>query len=150
MTVPLCRADIARIRESGCIADLGDSLSQVKDQVTAAVMTLSMWAMQKRIDESTLRAYDIMTAFGDLVMAQMLGQQAVIAHGHLLDLLKANGINHDDKDAAKAFRQSNADAKFFHGKVNAFRFYVKNLLPRAGALVQAIQSEDKSALEPIG
>ena len=141
--------DLNKLREIECLKELAKPIADAKDQVVSAVMTLGMWGMAGRLDESTFRAYDIMSAFGEVVFARLLTQQAVIAHGKLADLYDANGVDKTNSEKKADFRAKNVEAKFYFDKVNGLRYYVKNFIPRVKSRVEAILSEDKSGLEPL-
>ncbi len=137
---------IAKVNEIEALKDSAKVLSDAKEKVVGAVMTLGGWGAQGRLDEATFRAYDIMTAFGDLVMGQLLADQAAIASVKYNKILADNNV---DADGEAAFRAKSSEAGFYYRKINNFTFFAKNFVPRISSTVEAILSEDKSGLEEL-
>jgi Na+/melibiose symporter-like transporter len=59
----------------------------------------------------------------------------------------AAGAGASDPAARSAWVESDAEASFYAGKIAAARYFIKHVLPEAGAAAKAIRSEDLSMLD---
>jgi hypothetical protein len=89
----------------------------------------------------------IIDFIGDVCLAWMLFWQAGIASRRLDVLFRENRIDAGDAVAVGSFLGRNADAAFYQGKVQAARYYARNVLPHADALAAAVRSEDPSIMD---
>ena len=117
-------------------------------EIEQAVKDLQDMAM-KFMNESPMyvlqQATPFMKFMGNLVMAWLLTEQAIIASDKLDALFAAKGA--ETKDAKKALIADNPEVAFYDGKVQTARFFVKNLLPENRSLVQAMGNQDTSLMD---
>ncbi|MBN1531331.1 MAG: acyl-CoA dehydrogenase C-terminal domain-containing protein, partial [Spirochaetes bacterium] len=73
--------------------------------------------------------------------------QGGIASGKLGDICRAQKVAEGDQAAMAALFESNREAAFYQGKVLGARYFIKNMLPEAGAYAAGIQSMDMSVVE---
>ena len=124
---------------------LGQELIEEIEQSMKDLQNMAM----KFMNESPLyvlqQATPFMKFMGNLVMAWLLTEQAIIASDKLDALFAAK--NAETKDAKKALIAENPEAAFYDGKVQTARFFVKNLLPENRSLVQAMGNQDTSLMD---
>lgn len=123
-----CNLELERARGTHKMDDEVAGLERARDQLGQTAMHLGALGMQGNIRGAMLQASPFLEQFGIVVLGLHAVWQARVA----LELL--------DKSP------SEADAKFYNGKVANARFYVRNLLPKATALAKGIQSADESCL----
>ena len=76
-------------------------------------------------------------------------EQAMLAKTALASILKEHGMDTEDKKAYKAFLQDNAEAAFYHNKVQTAIHFAYRALPMVPAKAAAIRSGEKSAFYAI-
>ena len=96
-----------------------------------------------------LHAYDMLLLFGDVVIATLLAEQARIAHGKLAAIAEESGADLEDDDARLELLKSDDEARFYAGKIDDFRFFANQCLPRTAALLRQISSPDRTALTAV-
>jgi hypothetical protein len=94
-----------------------------------------------------LHACPYLEMFGDVVVAYLLLDQAVIAQEKLDAVCKEKGA--DSEEAKKSLYEKDDEAKFYWGKLCSADFFTTQILPRVDARAESIQSESRSALEAI-
>ncbi len=104
-----------------------------KDKLTEITMHLGGLSMSGDRLYPVLCATPYLYLFGDVVMAYLLLEQAIVAEKKL-------------RDIGKTPRES-AEAAFYSGKIMSARFFVNNLLPAVLHRAEGILSGDRSALE---
>jgi alkylation response protein AidB-like acyl-CoA dehydrogenase len=83
---------------------------------------------------------------GDICLGWMLFWQAGIAAGSLAGICQESGVDPKDDAQRSALLLQNKQAAFYDGKLNAARFFIKNVLPQVDALAAAMKSEDLSSM----
>lgn len=114
-------------------AKLGDACKQLKkaaDQVGQIAMQFAQWSMSGNMNLPMLNANNFLNMTGDVIIAHLLLDQAVLA----------------DSQLAKIAADS-ADGKFYTAKVKTAQFFVANILPQVTAHAKAILAADQSALD---
>ena len=119
------------------IGEIEQSVKDLQDMAMKFMNEAPLYVLQQ--------ATPFMKFMGNLVMAWLLTEQAIIASDKLDELFAAKGA--ETKDAKKELIAENPEAAFYDGKVQTARFFVKNLLPENRSLVQAIQSQDTSIMD---
>ena len=82
---------------------------------------------------------------GNLIMAWLLGEQAMIAYDKLNALFAAKGAA--TKAAQKALIKENPEAMYYDSKVKTAIFFHKQLLPENEFLKNVIQCGDNTMME---
>jgi alkylation response protein AidB-like acyl-CoA dehydrogenase len=83
---------------------------------------------------------------GDICLAWMLFWQAGIAARSLTAIGKQGGVDLKDDAQRSELLNRNKQAAFYDGKLNAARFFIKNVLPQVDALAAAMKCEDLSSM----
>jgi hypothetical protein len=99
-------------------------------------------ALQKQLLVPVVNASNYLALCGDLLMAYLLLDQAVIA----IRKLEALGVNPGDAKAVAALAKENDEARFLEGKLKTARFFCAYELPPVKGKCAAIKSGDMSAL----
>jgi len=86
---------------------------------------------------------------GDTLGAHFLLDQAVIAKEKLQALLTQAGVNPKDEGAYKQFLADNADAAFYHNKVQAAIHFAYRVLPNVTARAVAIRAGEMGPMEAV-
>ena len=116
-------------QEHKTLGDAVTSLDKAKNKLAEVAFTFSSGG-GKDIEYSLLHAVPFLEMFGDVMVAQLLIEQALIADKKLAE------IDEHDKDA-----------RFYRNKLKTARFFAHNILPRTIANAISIRSKDRSALE---
>ncbi len=140
---------IAQVREQKCFPNMADRMDAAKNKLTEAAMHLGALGMQGKLDESTLQATNLLEVFGDVVMAHELAKQALVAKPKIDEYIQKAGLAHDDLEGKQKLYEDNSEAGFYHTRMNNFRFFVNNILPRTLSKVQCILEGDRSALDGV-
>ena len=121
--------EIENVRELKVFNDEIGALEKARDQLGGTAMHLGALGMAGNIKGAMLQSSPFLTLFGTVVLGLHAAWQARIAWAAI-----QNGA--DGEDLA-----------FYKGKVAIFKYYSKNILPRATALAKGIQAGDESCLE---
>ena len=96
-----------------------------------------------------VNAVPMLDMVGTCLGAHFLLDQAMLAKEKLAGILADNGVDTDDKKAYKAFLQDNAEAAFYHNKVQTAIHFCHRALPMVPAKAAAIRSGEKSAFYAV-
>jgi alkylation response protein AidB-like acyl-CoA dehydrogenase len=96
-----------------------------------------------------INSVPLLDMVGTALGAHFLLDQAMVAKGKLAAILTGAGIGTDDKKAYKAFLQDNAEAAFYHNKVQTAIHFAYRALPNVAARAAAIRSGEKAPLYAI-
>jgi len=96
-----------------------------------------------------INAVPLLNMVGTVLGAHFLLDQAMLAKGKLAEILTTNAVGTDDKKAYKAFLSENAEAAFYHNKVQTAIHFAYRALPTVPAQGAAIRSGEKAALYTI-
>jgi hypothetical protein len=91
-----------------------------------------------------LHASPYLELFGDVELAYLLLDQAIIAQHKLQAIFQKAGATTDE--AKVKVTEEQADAAFYSGKVYTAEFFVTNILPKVQSTATTILSGNKSAL----
>lgn len=101
---------------------------EVKNIFAETAMFLAGMGMSGNQREAVLNATPFLMLFGHVTVAQLLLEQAAVAHRQLAGA-------------------SEADQVFYRNKIRTAKFFVHNVLPEAEAFARVIRSGDRSALD---
>ena len=142
---------------NGEIGELGEftfaaektALEKARDRLGSAAMHLQSLGMGGDRELPVLHAYDVLLLFGDVVIATLLGQQARIGNRELTGIAEKLGVDLEDDETRRELLEKDDEARFYAGKVDDFRFFTHQCLPRTAALLRQISSPDRSALTAV-
>jgi alkylation response protein AidB-like acyl-CoA dehydrogenase len=127
----------------GSASMLGTALKEIESVTTELIQRPDV------VELMLLNAVPILDMFGTLLGAHFLLDQAVIAREKLDEILSSNGVNRSDDDAYRRLLEDNAEAAFFHNKMQTAVHFAYRALPTVAARGAAIQSGEKAPLEAI-
>jgi hypothetical protein len=122
---------------------LGAALKQIEDISKG---------LTKRPDAAlvvVLNSVPFLDMIGDVLGAHFLLDQAIVARTKLQGLLAADGVNAQDKEAARAYLQGKPEAAFYHNKVQAAIHFAYRVLPQVTARAVAIRAGEMGPIEAI-
>ncbi len=96
-----------------------------------------------------INSVPLLDMVGTCLGAHFLLDQAMLAKAKLGEILAAKGVGTDDKKAYKAFLQEDAEAAFYHNKVQTAIHFAYRALPMVPAKAAAIRSGEKATLYSI-
>ena len=129
---------------------LGDRIGRLeKAKDTLAHVTINFGKMGASGDMvyPVLNACPYLEMFGDVTVAFLLLEQAVIAQEKFDAICKEKGADSDE--ARKSLCEENAEARFYWGKLCSADFFTTQILPRVNARAESIEAESRSALEVV-
>ncbi len=88
------------------------------------------------------RATQFLEVMGDVAVSGELLKQAVIAHAALAKRLESAGVNTGDAEALRAHLSDSAESAYYHNKIVSARFFIHQVLPRVGAVCEAMLDEE--------
>jgi Acyl-CoA dehydrogenases len=121
------------------------NLKKATEQLGQLTMKIAEWAMGGNLISPQLHAVSYLHNFGDVMLAYLLLDQAVLALGKLEEVWKSQGAG--DEAQKSKICEENTEARFFESKVKTARFFISNLLPHATARAKAILNDDPSAMK---
>jgi alkylation response protein AidB-like acyl-CoA dehydrogenase len=134
--------------ENGAAGPLVEKFKKYKEQLQQVTMNFGMMQMTGDIEYPLLSATPYLRMFGNVVLAWLLIEQAGVAHDALSKTMADSGIS-PGSDEEQKLVHSDAEAAFYWNKIQTARFFVSNLLPQNDAIMSAIESADRSALETV-
>ncbi len=96
-----------------------------------------------------INSVPLLDMVGTALGAHYLLDQALLAKGKLAAILAESKIGTDDKKAYKTFLEGNAEAAFYHNKVQTAIHFAYRALPTVAAKAAAIRSGEKAPLYAI-
>jgi hypothetical protein len=124
-----------------------DRLERAKDTLAHVTVGFGKMGASGDMIYPVLHACPYLEMFGDVVVAYLLLDQAVIAQEKLDAICKEKGA--DSEEARRSLCEGNDEAKFYWGKLCSAEFFATQILPRVDATAESVQSESRSALEVI-
>lgn len=121
---------IAKNKDSEELGSLVGLFEKAKSNLLEATMALGGLNAKGDMRHAVFYATPYAEAFGDVVIAYLLLEQAVIANEKLQDV-----------------PEGGSDHAFFSGKIKAAQFFINNILPKIYAVTETIKIEDRSAIE---
>jgi alkylation response protein AidB-like acyl-CoA dehydrogenase len=131
-------------------ATLGENIGRLeKAKDTLAQVTVNFGKMGAGGDMvyPVLHACPYLEMFGDVVVAYLLLEQAVIAQEKFDAICKDKGA--DSEEAKKSLCEEDEEARFYWGKLCSADFFTTQILPRMHARAESIESGNRSALEVV-
>ena len=122
-------------------------LEKAKDTLAQVTVNFGQMGAAGDMSYPILHASPYLEMFGDVVVAYLLLEQAVIASEKLDALCSEKGAA--SEEAKKSLYQEDDEAKFYWGKLCSADFFATQILPRVHARAAAIESESRSALEVV-
>ena len=123
-------------------------LAEARDAVNEVSMHFAM-SGQNDPTLPLLNAYPYLMLFGDLLIGQLLLEQAVIAQDKLGSIAASKKVSPKRKPELYALLEENDEARFYYGKIKAAKFFANTYLPLAKGRSEAIRSQDRSPLEMV-
>jgi len=122
---------------------LGAALKQIEDISKG---------LTKRPDAAMvvlLNSVPLLDMVGTVLGAHFLLEQAIVAREKLQGILAEKGIDAKDQAAYRAFLADNADAAFYHNKVQAAIHFAYRALPNVTAEAVAIRAGEMGPMEAV-
>jgi hypothetical protein len=119
-------------------------LEQAKNTLVNIAMNFAKLAAAGDPVYSMLQACPFLEMFGEVELAYLLLQQAIIAREKLEALFQKAGASTEEAQAKVIDEVS--DAAFYSGKVHGAEFFVSNILPKVQSTAATILSGNRSAL----
>jgi len=122
---------------------LGAALKQIED------ISKGLTKRADAIMVVLLNSVAFLDMIGTVLGAHFLLDQAVIARDKLNAILAEKGVKAEDKDAYRAFLTDNAEAAFYHNKVQSAIHFCYRALPNVTALAVAIRAGEMGPMEAV-
>ena len=138
------------IDENRSHATLGENIGRLeKAKDTLAQVTVNFGKMGAGGDMAypLLHACSYLEMFGDVVVAYLLLDQALIAQEKFEAICKDNDAG--SEEARKGLCQEDDEAKFYWGKLCSADFFATQILPRVHARAESAESGSRSAMEVV-
>ncbi len=134
-----------RSRET--LADLAADVQEAANLLAELAMFFASSARAGKFMIPVGNAYPFLMLMGKVVLGWLLLWGAGVADEKLGGLATAAGVDPSDPAARSAWIEGDAEVSFYAGKIAAARYFIKHVLPEAGAAAKAIRSEDLSMLD---
>ena len=122
---------------------LGAALKQLED------LTKGLGKRPDAVMVVMLNSVPILDMVGDILGAHFLMDQAILAREKLQAIVAEKGIDSSDKKAYRAFLEDDADAAFYHNKVQAAIHFAYRVLPNVTARAVAIRAGEMGPMEAV-
>ncbi|MBJ95439.1 MAG: acyl-CoA dehydrogenase [Rickettsiales bacterium] len=146
-TMELLNSSINKLGEVEEFASEHKALAQARDRLGSAAMKMMGLGMAKKVDAAAAHACNLLNLLGDVVMAVMLADQALIARDALAQLAAQAGIDLGDSESRSSWLEEHGKARFYISKLDDLRYFCHQFLPRTAALEMMISSADSSVLD---
>ncbi len=123
------------------------TLAEARDKLAASVAKFQSLG-KKDPYYPVLCATPFLEMFSEVVVTQLLLEQALIAGDKLGAILAEKGAA-DDADKKKAAIAESSEAAFYHNKICTAAFYASQILPGVFAKHYSFETGDKSALDVV-
>jgi alkylation response protein AidB-like acyl-CoA dehydrogenase len=124
-----------------------DRLEKAKDTLAQVTVNFGQMGAGGDMVYPILHACPYLEMFGDVVVAYLLLDQAVIAQEKFDAICSEKGAN--SEEAKKSLCQEDDEAKFYWGKLCSADFFATQILPRMHARAESIESGSRSAMEVV-
>jgi hypothetical protein len=121
---------VGGLKGNAAVGDLVEQLDTAKTTLLEATMKIAGVAMEGDLDYVMSIATRYLHAFGEVVIARELIEQAAIAAEKMASLA-----------------EDSLDHAFYNGKIHSARFFVNNVLPGVEMKAKVIQNMDRSCIE---
>ena len=125
------------------LAGLVKQLDEAKNKLAEVAMNFGMKGMENPLYPVSY-ATPFLEMFGEVTFAYLLLDMALVANDKLAAIHEAKGAGSEDEQ--KELRKENAEAAFYHNKVQTARFFITQTLPGVYAKAMAAGTEDLSLL----
>jgi predicted NAD/FAD-binding protein len=122
---------------------LGAALKQIED------ISKGLTKRPDAVMVVLLNSVPFLDMIGDTLGAHFLLDQAVIAREKLQALCQGAGVNPEEEGAYRAFLGENAEAAFYHNKVQAAIHFAYRVLPNVTARAVAIRAGEMGPMEAV-
>ena len=129
------------------VGDLVKKFADAKDVLAQTAMNFGQMAQGGEFLLTVLNATPFLEMFSEVVISQLLAEQACIASDKLDAIFAEKGA--DDEAAQKALIADNDEARFYYGKIQSAKWYINNVLPNVKAKAEAFENKDSSALDIV-
>ena len=96
-----------------------------------------------------LNSVPLLDMVGDVLGAHFLLDQAILAREKLQAILTEKGVKAEDKEAYKALLEADADAAFYHNKVQSALHFAYRVLPGVTAKAVAIRAGEMGPMDAV-
>jgi alkylation response protein AidB-like acyl-CoA dehydrogenase len=124
-----------------------ERLEKAKDTLAQVTVNFGQMGAGGDMVYPMLHACPYLEMFGDVVVAYLLLDQAVIAQEKFDAICGEKGA--DTEEAKKSLCQKDEEAKFYWGKLCSADFFATQILPRMHGRAEAIESGSRSAMEVV-
>jgi alkylation response protein AidB-like acyl-CoA dehydrogenase len=131
--------------EHPTVGEYVKKLAASRDTLSQVVMKFQQAGMGGDLYGPILFATPFLEMFGHIVMSYLLCDMAVVADAKLNVILEKAGAT--EGDARAKLIDENPEAKFYDGKLHSMRFFVDTYLPKAQAIADSIEQDNRSPLE---
>jgi len=136
---------IAKAKEHAATSDFTDELEQSVNDLQSLAMTFMGKNMEGQVLQVIMQATPFLKFMGNICLAWVLGEQAIVAHGKLEAMYADKGVKTDDEK--KALIADNDEVAFYDAKIKTAAFFHKNLLPENISINKSILAFDESLLD---
>lgn len=137
-------ATISRYGGRSELKDLAPDVQEAVNMLADIGMFFAKCGKEGKFMIPVSHSYPFLNMLGCVSLGWLLLWQGGIASEKLEALHKKNGI---DASKSAEFDKTDKEALFYNGKLQSVRYYIKNVLPQAGAYQKAIKSEDLSVIQ---
>jgi hypothetical protein len=131
-------------------ATLGENigrLEKAKDTLAQVTVNFGKRGAGGDMVYPLLHACPYLEMFGDVVVAYLLLDQALIAQEKFDAICVEKGA--DSEEAKKGLCEEDDEAKFYWGKLCSADFFATQILPRVHARAESAESGSRSAMEVV-
>jgi len=122
-------------------------LEKAKDTLAHVTIDFAKRGASGDMVYPVLHACPYLQMFGDVTVAYLLLEQAVIAQRKLDAICGEKGAN--SKEARRSLCEEDAEARFYWGKLCSAEFFTTQILPRVDARAESMESGSRSAMEVV-
>ncbi len=132
-------------------AYLGKSMAEL-ETAKNLLAEITMYFQQKSTGGDpiypVLNATPYLRFFGEVVVGQLLLEQALIAYDKLQPYWEKAGVR-EDVEGQKKLAEESDEVKFYWGKLQSTKYFITQILPDAEAKAKSMKSDDISPLEIV-
>ncbi|MFH2067281.1 MAG: acyl-CoA dehydrogenase [Pseudomonadota bacterium] len=119
-------------------------LAKAKDALVQVSMVFGEMMTNGDISYPALHACPFLEMLGDVAIAHLLLEQAMIAQEKYDNICSKTSAGSDEEKHQLC--TENSEAKFYWGKICSMDFFVTQILPRVNARAESVHSKSKSAM----
>ena len=148
-TMDLINGIIGKLGECAEFGAEHKALEAARDRLGGATMAMMGMGMGGKMESAAAHACDMLNLLGDVVMAVMLAEQAMVAQAPLAALASAAGVDLSDTSARNIWLTGHEEGRFYASKGDDLRYFCHQFLPRTAAFALMIESKDSSVLDSV-